>query len=316
MFLGAPVLRFALVSVALPVLCLGSAVASAQPVFRSGVDLVNLGVTVIDRKGTLVTNLGPDDFEVVEKGRRQRVELFVRGSDRGDARPPLHIGLLFDTSGSMAEDLSFAQSAAVKFLKTVDWAEDMTLVDFDTEVRVTTFGHADFPRLVERVRSRRSDGMTALYDAVGIYLDGASMVSGEKILVLYTDGGNNTSSMSYGDVLTALKASDVALYVIGFLEHQSASYRNELRLRLQQLAETAGGLAFFPVSVKQLDEMYEKIRQEIDARYLLGYTSSDPRQDGAWRPVEVRLTRPDLKGARVRTRKGYFAPYRAAESRP
>jgi len=108
----------------------------------------------------------------------------------------------------------------------------------------------------------------------------------------------------------------VALYVIGFLEHQSASYRNELRLRLQQLAETAGGLAFFPVSVKQLDEMYEKIRQEIDARYLLGYTSSDPRQDGAWRPVEVRLTRPDLKGARVRTRKGYFAPYRAAESRP
>ena len=316
MFLGAPVLRFALVSVALPGLCLGSAAASAQPVFRSGVDLVNLGVTVIDRKGALVTNLGPDDFEVVEKGRRQRVELFVRGSDRGDARPPLHIGLLFDTSGSMAEDLSFAQSAAVKFLKTVDWAEDMTLVDFDTEVRVTTFGHADFPRLVERVRSRRSDGMTALYDAVGIYLDGASTVNGEKILVLYTDGGNNTSSMSYGDVLTALKASDVALYVIGFLEHQSASYRNELRLRLQQLAETAGGLAFFPVSVKQLDEMYEKIRQEIDARYLLGYTSSDPRQDGAWRPVEVRLTRPDLKGARVRTRKGYFAPYRAAESRP
>jgi VWFA-related protein len=216
----------------------------------------------------------------------------------------------------MAEDLSFAQGAAVKFLKTVDWAEDMTLVDFDTEVRVTRFGLADFPRLVERVRSRKSDGMTALYDAVGIYLDGASMVSGEKILVLYTDGGNNTSSMSYGDVLTALKASDVTLYVIGFLEHQSSSERNELRLRLMQLAETAGGLAFFPMSVKQLDEMYDKIRQEIDARYLLGYTSSDARQDGAWRAVDVRLKRPELKGARIRTRKGYFAPYRAGESRP
>lgn len=307
-----------LVAVSIAVLCgpAGPADATAQPVFRSRVDLVNLGVTVVDRRGALVTNLGPDDFEVVEKGTRQRVELFVRGSDRGEARPPLHIGLLFDTSGSMAEDLSFAQSAAVKFLKTVDWAEDMTLVDFDTEVRVTTFGHADFPRLVERIRSRKTDGMTALYDAVGIYLDGVSTVSGEKILVLYTDGGNNTSSMSYGDVLNALKASDVALYVIGFLEHQSPSYRNELRLRLQQLAETAGGLAFFPMSVKQLDEMYDKIRQEIDARYLLGYSSTDTRQDGAWRSVDVRLTRPDLKGARVRTRKGYFAPYSPAESRP
>jgi VWFA-related protein len=312
----APVQRLAPVSVAVLGFLLGPVTVNAQPVFRSGVDLVNLGVTVVDRQGTLVTNLGPDDFEVVEQGQRQRVELFVRGSDRGDTRPPLHIGLLLDTSGSMAEDLSFALGAAVKFLKTVDWAEDMTLVDFDTEVRVTRFGLADFPRLVERVRSRKSDGMTALYDAIGIYLDGASTINGEKILVLYTDGGNNTSSMSYGDVLTALKASDVTLYVIGFLEHQSASERNELRLRLLQLAEAAGGLAFFPMSVKQLDEMYDKIRQEIDARYLLGYTSSDARQDGAWRSVDVRLKRPELKGARIRTRKGYFAPYRAGESRP
>jgi VWFA-related protein len=291
------------------------AVAAAQPLFRAGVDLVHLGVTVTDRKGALVTNLGPDDFEVVERGTRQRIELFAHGSDRGLARPPLHIGLLFDTSGSMVEDLSFAQGAAIKFLKTVDWAEDMTLVDFDTEVRVTRFGHADFPRLVERVRSRKSDGWTALYDAIGIYLDGASAVTGEKILVLYTDGGNNTSSMSFGEVLDALKASDVTVYVVGLLEHQSSSWRYELRLRLQQLAETAGGLAFFPMSVKQLDEMYDKVRQEIDARYLLGYTSTDARQDGAWRSVDVRLTRSDLKGAKVRARRGYFAPYQAAAPR-
>jgi VWFA-related protein len=315
MTVGVPAGRFVSASVAAVSLLLVP-VAAAQPVFRAGVDLVHVGVTVIDRKGTLITDLGPGDFEIVERGQRQRIELFAHGSDRGDARPPLHIGLLFDTSGSMVEDLSFAQSAAIKFLKTVDWADDMTLVDFDTEVRVTRFGHADFPRLVERVRSRRSDGWTALYDAVGIYLDGASAVNGEKILVLYTDGGNNTSSMSFGDVLTALKASDVTLYVVGLLEHQSSSWRNELRLRLQQLAETAGGLAFFPMSVKQLDEMYEKIRREIDARYLLGYTSTDARQDGAWRSVDVRLTRPDLKGARVRARKGYYAPYKAGESRP
>lgn len=310
-----PARRFVPASLAGLWLLLAPVVAGAQPVFRTGVDLVHFGVTVVDRKGALVTNLGPDDFEVVERGQRQRIELFVRGSERGDVRPPLHVGLLLDTSGSMADDLSFAQSAAIKFLRTVDWADDMTLVDFDTEIRVTRFGQPDFPRLVERVRSRKSDGMTALYDAIGVYLDGVSSVNGEKILVLYTDGGNNVSSMSYGDVLDALKASDATLYVIGLLEHQSTSGRNELRLRLQQLAETAGGLAFFPMSVQQLDEMYDKVRQEIDARYLLGYTSTDTRQDGAWRSVDVRLTRPDLKGSRIRTRKGYFAPYKADESR-
>ena len=316
MAVRAPARRLVTASAAGAWLLLLPVAGAAQPVFRTSVDLVHLGVTVVDRKGTPVTNLGPDDFEIVERGQRQRIELFAHGSDRGAARPPLHIGLLFDTSGSMVEDLSFAQGAAIKFLKTVDWAEDMTLVDFDTEVRVTRFGHADFPRLVERVRSRKSDGWTALYDAIGIYLDGVSAVTGEKILVLYTDGGNNTSSMSYGDVLNALKASDVTLYVVGFLEHQSPSWRHELRLRLQQLAETAGGLAFFPMSVKQLDEMYDKVRQEIDARYLLGYTSTDARQDGAWRSIDVRLVRPDLKGARIRARKGYFAPYKAGESRP
>ena len=88
--------------------------------------------------------------------------------------------------------------------------------------------------------------------------------------------------------------------------------RNEQRLRLQQLAETTGGLSFFPMSIEQLDEMYEQVRADIDARYLLGYASSDPRQDGAWRSIEVKITRPDLKGAKVRVRKGYFAPYKGA----
>jgi Ca-activated chloride channel family protein len=277
----------------------------AQPVFRSGVDLVNFGVTVVDRKGALVADLKPEDFVLVEEGRPQRLDFVVKGDD---AAVPLRIGLLFDTSGSMEKDIALSRSAAIKFLNTLTRAEDMTLVDFDTEVRVTRYQQADFPRLVERIRSRKPDGYTALYDALGVYLDGAGGDDGQKILVIYTDGGDTRSAMTFGDCIDLVKASDVTVYGIGFLENQSSVAKMEQRLRLQQLAEATGGQAYFPTSMKDLDGVYAKIVEEIAARYTLGYQSSDATRDGAWRSVEIRVARSDLKGAKIRTRKGYFAP--------
>lgn len=287
--------------------------AHAQAVFRSGVDLVNVGVTVVDRKGTLVTALTAEDFVLLEEGKPQEIQYFARGLQTEDAPPPLHLGLLFDTSSSMVEDLSFSRSAAIKFLNTMPEADDMTVVDFDTEVRVFKYGQGDFARLVERLRSRKPDGWTALYDALGVYLDGAATLTGRRILVIYTDGGDTRSALSFGEVLDLVKASDVTIYAIGFLEHQSSSMRLEQRLRLQQLAETSGGLAFFPSSIKQLDEMYEKVRSEIAAQYTLGFQSTNLKADGAWRSLEVKLTRSDLKGLKVRARKGYFAPFDTAQ---
>jgi Ca-activated chloride channel family protein len=293
----------------------GDAALGAQVVYRSGVDLVNFGVTVLDRRGELVTNLGASDFVLVEEGKTQSIQHFAKGLTEEAASPPLHLGLLFDTSGSMNDDLAFSRSAAIKFLNMVPEAEDMMLVDFDTEVRVARFSQNEFPRLVERIRNRKSDGWTALYDALGVYLDGAASQTGRKFLILYTDGGDTRSSMTFGELVNLIKASDVTVYAIGFLEHQSASVRNELRMRLQQIAEITGGQALFPSSIKQLDEMYEKILKEMTARYTLGYVSTDTRTDGAWRNVQIRVTRPDLKGAKIRTRKGYFGPYVAADTR-
>ena len=102
-----------------------------QPVFRGGIDLVNFGVTVSDKRGTYLSDLSPDDFDVFEDGKKQTVTFFARG-DESDAAPELHVGLLFDTSGSMGEDIKLSRSAAVKFLNTLSDANDMTLVDFDT----------------------------------------------------------------------------------------------------------------------------------------------------------------------------------------
>ena len=126
-----------------------------------------------DRRGQFLTDLTAEDFEILEDGKPQTLQHFARGDDL-ETGPELHVGLLFDTSGSMDADIKMSRSAAVKFLNTMNDARDMTLVDFDTEVRVTKFSQQDFPRLVERIRSRKPEGFTAMYDALGVYLDGAA----------------------------------------------------------------------------------------------------------------------------------------------
>lgn len=272
-----------------------------QPTFRAGVDLVTFGVTVVDKKGSLVTNLSQEDFTVIEDGTPQMVRYFARGD--GETAPETHLGLLLDTSGSMERDLSLARGAAIKFLNLLPTAEDITLVDFDTEVRVTRYPQRDFARLVERIRMRKPEGWTALYDALGVYLDGADQQSGRSILVMYTDGADSRSTMNFSNVMELLKASQTTVYAVGLLEN-TGSYRNELRMRLQQMVDATGGQAFFPYALKELDSAYEKVLAEIKAQYHLGYLPSNLAQDGTWRRVDIKLKRADLK---LRTRKGYFA---------
>jgi Ca-activated chloride channel family protein len=281
----------------------------AQQTFRAGIDLVHFGVSVVGKDGQPIEGLTRDDFEVIENGATQSVRFFAAGQP--EEAPPLHLGLLLDTSGSMADDLNDARSAAIKFVKDVTPASDVTLVDFDTEVRAARFGPADYPRLVERIRGRKADGWTALYDAIGVYLQGAQMQDGQKILLVYTDGGDTTSSLTMQDALDMLKASDVTVYAIGYMRHQGGGAWMQQRTDLERFARLTGGLAFFPTEAKDVDKAFESIRKEISSRYSLGYVSSDPTANGAWRNVTIKLLRKDLKGVKLRTRSGYYAPYKS-----
>jgi VWFA-related protein len=129
---------------------------------------------------------------------------------------------------------------------------------------------------------------------------------------MYTDGGDTRSALNHNDVLDLLRASDATVYVVGYLEHQSQSSRTAQRQQLDRFAAMTGGQALFPTSLKEVEKMYEKIEREIGARYSLAYVSTDLRENGVWREVEIRLKRPDLKGARLRTRGGYFAPLKGS----
>ena len=289
----------------------GVVAASGQPVFRSGVDLVRFGVAVLDEDGEMVSGLTADDFRVVEEGREQRIAYFSRGLELDLDRMPLHLGVLFDVSGSMTVDASFAKTAAIRFLRGLDFAVDMTLVEFDTQVRVSRFTQADFPRLVERLRGQEAEGMTALYDALGVYLDGAFAQDGRKLLLLYTDGADTRSRLRFDELRDLLRASDVTVYAVGFQVQRRNMAQMRQRVRLQQIAGLTGGRAYFPTSQDDLDEIYQQIREELEARYSLGYVSTDRATDGAWREVTVSLRgeRPELENASIRAREGYFAPY-------
>jgi Ca-activated chloride channel homolog len=296
--------------VAATIACGLTSLLAQTPTFRTGIDVASFGVTVVDRKGEYLTSLNVEDFEILEDGQKQAIKYFARGADLENG-PEMHVGLLFDTSGSMTEDIKLSRSAAVKFLNTLSEAKDMTLVDFDTEVRVAKYGQKDFPRMVERIRGRTPDGETALYDAMGVYLDGASEDDGRKILVLYTDGGDTHSTISFGDLMTLIRASDVTVYSVGFLEHSRG--RIEERAHLMQIAEATGGQAFFPTTMKDIEASYDKVVAQIRAQYSLAYTSTNTKQDGAWRKVEIRVNRPDLKGSKILARRGYFAPYQESK---
>ena len=292
-----------------------SNIAMAQPsVFTSRVDRVHLGVSVVDRNGVPLLELVQDDFQLYEDGEIQKIQYFSRGLASDTDVIPTHLGVLFDSSGSMERDGSFAKTAAIKFLNTLRYAEDMTLVDFDTEVRVGRYDQVDFPRLIERIRSVKTSGNTALYDALAVYLDGAFSQDGRKVLLLYTDGADTRSRTNLSEALELVKASDVTIYAIGFQKNLPSSARPVQRMRLQQVADLTGGRSFFPSDVDELDEIYEEISAELDGRYALGYVSENTKFDGRWRKIEVKIdkSRSDLKNIKnivVRNREGYFAPF-------
>ena len=156
--------------------------AQQAPSFRGGVDLVNLAFTVTDRKGNLITDLKAGDFDLYEDGKKQTISYLTLGTVVTNG-PELHIGVVMDISSSMGTFMPFTKSAAIKFLNSLSSAVDITVIDFDSEVRLARYGPREFPRVVERIRGQRAAGATALYDAIGVYLDSASDQDGRKIML-------------------------------------------------------------------------------------------------------------------------------------
>jgi VWFA-related protein len=287
------------------VMALAVATVSAEQQFRSRTDLVQLPVIVTDKDGRVVDGLTADDFEVLEDGRPQEITAFTAGAP--GQRLPLRLGLILDTSESMESDLRTAADNAVRFVTEVDEATDVTFVDFSTSVNLGRFQPPSYPQLFARIRSGEAGGGTSLYDALGVYVQRSLGRSGQHIVLLHTDGGDSTSSMTFGRLQTLLRLGNVIVYVVGYMEHQFSNDRLPQQMRVTQIARETGGEAFFPTTRADLDDVYDRILAEIGARYTIGYEPAGRAFDGSYREVTVRLRRDDLPDVRVRTRSGYVA---------
>lgn len=279
--------------------------AWAQFSYKTGIDVAGFTVTVVNRAGETITGLKANDFDVREDGVAQSVTYFATGE--GEDAVPLHIGLLFDTSESMEKDLAFSRNAAIRFLKAFSKAVDFTLVEFSDDVRAARFSQTEFPRLIERIRTGKAKGRTSLYDAVTVYLGSAFDQAGRKVLVIFTDGDDTSSSRRWDETVRLLRASDVTIYPIGFLSNRG-SPRLGLQSKLMEIARLTGGRAMFPGSMKELEPMYAGIAAEIQAQYVLGYVPTNVARDGKWRKVEIKLKKPSAERIQLRAREGYFAP--------
>ena len=274
----------------------------AQAPFKARVDLVAVGATVFDATGRLVANLSRDDFDVFEDGERQTVQVFARGAGAG-GDIPLHLGLLFDRSGSLEREFALERSAVVKFLERVPDVEDVTFVEFNTDVRLSKYAASELNRLSERIALVSPGGWTAFYDALAVYLDGERTPAGRTVLVMYTDGEDTRSQARLSGLLDQLRASSITVYAVGLM-NQVGPARERLQARIQQMVELTGGRAFFPASAEDLDEVYAQLLAELKAQYFLGYNPASSKPDGTWRRLEVRVKAP---GLRVRARPGYLA---------
>jgi len=297
-----------LAALSVSVLLATRAAAQAPPVFHAGLDLVNVTVTVHDAKGGLVSSLHEDDFEVLEDGRPQRVQLFApAASPEERAELALNLGMLFDTSESMRRDLRLSQQSAIRFLDAIPRARDLVLVFFDRDIRLSRYSSENQQGIFERILETEGMGETALLDAITVYVSRVSDTPGRKVLVLFTDGDDNASRIPQATVMRLVRSTEVTIYPVAFMGDARPNSAAALRARalLHALAESTGGRVFEPVASKELAAIYQAILDELGSQYVLGYVSDNAARDGKYRTISVRLKPPGLK---VRHRRGYNAP--------
>ena len=281
-----------------------------QP-FRSSADLVSLNVTVTDANRRFVTDLRESDFAVFEDGVRQEIVAF-------SPQPrSIALSLLLDSSSSMRLKLSTLQHAAKNFVRRLDPHDLAEIVDFDNSVRTVKPFTSNRAELEAAIEDISAGGATALFNAIYISLRSLERTRGKETvegvrrrgLILFSDGMDTSSLMSFEEVLDFAKRSDATIYTIGQRDDPVGPLvlSHEGTFVLRKLAEETGGRAFLLAKIGDLTGVYEQIADELASQYLLGYSSTNSRRDGTWRRVDVQLGTASLT---ARTRKGYFAPTR------
>jgi Ca-activated chloride channel family protein len=280
-----------------------------QQIFRAGTDVVSLSVTVSTPEGKLLGGLDRALFQVFEDGAIQDISFF------SSERQPIALSILLDSSASMASKLAVAQEGASGFAHRLGPQDLAQVIDFDSRVEVLQDFTGDAAALERAIRKTSAGGSTALHNALYIALTSLKKarlqatdgVIRRQAIVVLSDGEDTSSLMGYDEVLDLAKRSDVLVYAIGLKSKDELKMRgfSEADYELRTLAEETGGLLFTVEETQQLAPIYQQIADDLMNQYTIGYTSKNPKKDGAWRAVQVRVQQPN---ALARTKRGYYGP--------
>jgi VWFA-related protein len=275
---------------------------------RVDTTLVQIPVTVTDPLNRFVTGLEAENFRVFEDKAEQKLVQF----SNEDA--PLAIGLVFDCSGSMGNKLEKSRQAVSQFFKTANPEDEFFLVEFnDNPTMVSGFTH-NTEQIQNKLTFTQSKGKTALLDGIIMAMNEMKKAKNpRKALLVISDGGDNNSRYTEGEIKNRVKEADVQVYAIGIYEPVSSRGRTAEELSgpslLTELAEQTGGRQFPVENLNELPDVATKIGIELRNQYVLFYAPSNRERDGKYRRVQVKLVQPKgLPPLRAFWRTGYYAP--------
>ncbi|MGB8890037.1 MAG: VWA domain-containing protein [Candidatus Korobacteraceae bacterium] len=272
---------------------------------KKDVDLVLVPVTITDPMNRLVTGLEKENFQLTDNGQPQ----LIRHFSSEDA--PISLGVIFDVSGSMSDKIDKSRQAVVEFFRTANPQDEFFLITFSEKPEVLV----DFTSSIEDIQSKLvyaiPKGRTALLDAIYLGMNRMQKAHYErKALLIISDGGDNHSRYTEGEIKSMVREADVQIYGIGLYDRDAKTpEEREGPALLADVTEVTGGRTFVIDSPNELADVATKIGIELRNQYVLGYRPTNPARDGKWRKIKVRLNPPKgLPPLHVYAKTGYYAP--------
>jgi Ca-activated chloride channel family protein len=278
---------------------------AGSQVLRVRVELVNVLMTVTDKKNRTVIDMTKDDFHVTEDGKPQTITYFSRESDL-----PLRIAILIDTSNSIRDRLRFEQEAATDLLtNTIRRGKDLAIVvGFDVEPQLAQDYTDNTEKLADAIRKLQAGGVTSLYDALffsskeKLYYFPPPEPYLRRVMIIISDGQDNQSEHTREEALAMAQRAEVTIFTISTNRTGTEARGDKV---LVYLAKQTGGRAFFPFEASELAENFQEIGRELRSQYSLAYVSTNAAHDGTFRNIMIQ---PLDKNVHVRAKTGYFAP--------
>ena len=260
-----------------------------------------LHASVVDKSGKLLTNIPQSAFKVLEDGVEQPIRLFRRED------VPVSMGIIVDNSGSMTSKRTRVAAAALEMVKQSNPDDEVFIVNFNDDTHFDQPLTNDVKKLQAALARMEARGGTAMRDALSrsITYVKKNGKKDKKVLVVITDGNDNSSDVTLDQLVRQAQNSEVLIYSIGLLNEEEAGEAKSAKKALKSLAEASGGLDYYPKSISDIQEITPRVAHEIRNQYILGYTSSNQALDGTFRQIKVTVN--GFGRPTVRTRNGYYA---------